>query len=130
MSGALRKHLRRVSDALIRVLIFRVRVRAFQHLRYQMSHVIEADDDVAAPVAASNAPAVRAVSSDVEAGGIVGILQRSAHPLALTFLYLFRSAAIVVYVLCGLCTCQLPAFVATGGAADHLSYGQLRAKCM
>lgn len=32
-----------------------------------------------------------------------GILKQSAHPVALLMLYLFRSAAIAVYVLCGLC---------------------------
>jgi hypothetical protein len=32
-----------------------------------------------------------------------GILKQSSHPMSLVFLYLFRSAAIAVYVLCGLC---------------------------
>jgi len=33
----------------------------------------------------------------------VGILKQSSHPVSLATLYLFRSAAIVVYVLCGKC---------------------------
>ncbi|OXG11212.1 cytoplasmic protein [Cryptococcus neoformans Tu401-1] len=41
---------------------------------------------------------------NVEEGGIRGILKQSSHPMALAFLYLFRSAAIAVYVLCGLFT--------------------------
>lgn len=32
-----------------------------------------------------------------------GILKASSHPVALFFLFFFRSAAIAVYVLCGLC---------------------------
>lgn len=32
-----------------------------------------------------------------------GILKQSSHPMSLALLYLFRSAAIAVYVLCGLC---------------------------
>ena len=40
------------------------------------------------------------------ADGQAGILKQSSHPMSLAFLYLFRSAAIAVYVLCGLC--QLP----------------------
>ncbi|KAK1925607.1 hypothetical protein DB88DRAFT_484484 [Papiliotrema laurentii] len=39
-----------------------------------------------------------------EEGGIAGILKQSSHPMSLAFLYLFRSAAIAVYVLCGLFT--------------------------
>nr|ODN87532.1 cytoplasmic protein [Cryptococcus depauperatus CBS 7841] len=39
-----------------------------------------------------------------EEGGIRGILKQSSHPVALAILYLFRSAAIAVYVLCGLFT--------------------------
>ena len=31
------------------------------------------------------------------------LFKESAHPVALLMLYLFRSAAIAVYVLCGLC---------------------------
>ncbi|OBZ79133.1 Golgi apparatus membrane protein TVP23 [Grifola frondosa] len=34
--------------------------------------------------------------------GIAGIFRQSAHPLALFCLYLFRIAAITVYILCGL----------------------------
>ncbi|ORY23347.1 hypothetical protein BCR39DRAFT_549346 [Naematelia encephala] len=41
---------------------------------------------------------------NVEEGGITGILRASSHPLSLAFLYFFRSAAIAVYVLCGLFT--------------------------
>ncbi|WRT64379.1 uncharacterized protein IL334_001311 [Kwoniella shivajii] len=41
---------------------------------------------------------------NVEEGGIRGILKQSSHPLSLFCLYLFRSAAIAVYVLCGLFT--------------------------
>ncbi|KAK4687677.1 hypothetical protein P7C73_g2444, partial [Tremellales sp. Uapishka_1] len=39
-----------------------------------------------------------------EEGGIAGILKQSSHPMSLAFLYLFRSAAIAVYVLCGFFT--------------------------
>ncbi|KAK6905949.1 hypothetical protein I203_106784 [Kwoniella mangroviensis CBS 8507] len=42
--------------------------------------------------------------SNAEEGGIRGILKQSSHPLSLLFLYFFRSAAIAVYVLCGLFT--------------------------
>ncbi|KAF4572748.1 Golgi apparatus membrane protein TVP23 [Pleurotus pulmonarius] len=38
--------------------------------------------------------------SDAESG-IAGIFRQSAHPLALFFLYIFRIAAIVVYIMCG-----------------------------
>ncbi|KAK8866147.1 hypothetical protein IAR55_001298 [Kwoniella newhampshirensis] len=41
---------------------------------------------------------------NAEEGGIRGILKASSHPMSLAFLYLFRSAAIAVYVLCGLFT--------------------------
>ncbi|WVW82560.1 hypothetical protein I302_104571 [Kwoniella bestiolae CBS 10118] len=41
---------------------------------------------------------------NAEEGGIRGILKQSSHPLSLLFLYFFRSAAIAVYVLCGLFT--------------------------
>lgn len=44
-----------------------------------------------------------ASSSDAEAG-IAGIFRQSAHPVALFFLYFFRTAAIVVYLLCGFFT--------------------------
>jgi len=33
--------------------------------------------------------------------GIAGIFRQSAHPLALLFLYFFRTAAITIYILCG-----------------------------
>ncbi|KAJ3506062.1 hypothetical protein NLJ89_g7082 [Agrocybe chaxingu] len=38
--------------------------------------------------------------SDAESG-IAGIFRQSAHPMALFFLYFFRTAAILVYILCG-----------------------------
>ncbi|KAJ6581262.1 hypothetical protein B0H19DRAFT_1114498 [Mycena capillaripes] len=41
--------------------------------------------------------------SDAEAG-IAGIFRQSAHPLALFFLFLFRTAAITVYLLSGFVT--------------------------
>ncbi|WWC66169.1 uncharacterized protein I206_100070 [Kwoniella pini CBS 10737] len=41
---------------------------------------------------------------NAEEGGIRGILKASSHPMSLLFLYFFRSAAIAVYVLCGLFT--------------------------
>ncbi|EKM60987.1 uncharacterized protein PHACADRAFT_247259 [Phanerochaete carnosa HHB-10118-sp] len=44
-----------------------------------------------------------ASSSDAEAG-IAGIFRQSAHPVSLFFLYFFRTAAIVVYLLCGFFT--------------------------
>ncbi|THH34121.1 hypothetical protein EUX98_g38 [Antrodiella citrinella] len=46
---------------------------------------------------AASAPA------DAEAG-IAGIFRQSAHPVALFFLYIFRIAAIAVYLLCGFFT--------------------------
>lgn len=67
-----------------------------------MSGIIEADDEIQ-PVKARPAISASGSSADAEHGGISGILRQSAHPLALAFLYLFRTAAIVVYVLCGLC---------------------------
>jgi len=42
-------------------------------------------------------------SSDAESG-IAGIFRQSAHPMALFFLFLFRIAAIAVYILCGFFT--------------------------
>ncbi|KAF8761641.1 Golgi apparatus membrane protein TVP23 [Rhizoctonia solani] len=44
-----------------------------------------------------------ASASDVEAG-LSGILRQSSHPTVLFFLYLFRIAAIAVYLLCGFFT--------------------------
>lgn len=41
-----------------------------------------------------------ATQNDPESG-IVGIFRQSAHPTALFFLFLFRIAAIAVYILCG-----------------------------
>ncbi|KIP12016.1 hypothetical protein PHLGIDRAFT_114073 [Phlebiopsis gigantea 11061_1 CR5-6] len=49
------------------------------------------------PTASSSSP------GDAEAG-LAGIFRQSAHPIALLFLYLFRTAAIVVYLLCGFFT--------------------------
>ncbi|CAD6569697.1 MAG: Golgi apparatus membrane protein TVP23 A [Tremellales sp. Tagirdzhanova-0007] len=43
-------------------------------------------------------------AATLEEGGIVGIWKQSSHPISLGVLYLFRSAAITVYVLCGLFT--------------------------
>ncbi|WVQ97661.1 hypothetical protein IAU59_004775 [Kwoniella sp. CBS 9459] len=87
-----------------------------------LSGTIEPDEDVpsvprgnigssrpaAAPVVL--VPGTTATGSTVtalgnaEEGGIRGILKQSSHPMSLAFLYLFRSAAIAVYVLCGLFT--------------------------
>lgn len=36
--------------------------------------------------------------------GFVGIFRQSSHPLALFSLYLFRTAAVAVYILCGFFT--------------------------
>jgi len=36
-----------------------------------------------------------------KSSGIAGMLRQSAHPAALFFLYFFRTAAVVVYILCG-----------------------------
>jgi hypothetical protein len=81
-----------------------------------MSGTIEADDEPsrAAQVLVPGATADGQVSGSAEEGGIVsrvaasltsqaGILRQSSHPLVLALLYLFRSAAITVYVLCGIC---------------------------
>ncbi|KAK0456250.1 Golgi apparatus membrane protein TVP23 [Armillaria borealis] len=48
-------------------------------------------------------PALAANDNDAESG-IAGIFRQSAHPLALFFLFLFRVAAITVYILCGFFT--------------------------
>ncbi|KAG7450328.1 Golgi apparatus membrane protein TVP23 [Guyanagaster necrorhizus] len=48
-------------------------------------------------------PALAANDNDAESG-IAGIFRQSAHPLALFFLFLFRIAAITVYILCGFFT--------------------------
>ncbi|TFK57372.1 DUF846-domain-containing protein [Heliocybe sulcata] len=42
-------------------------------------------------------------AGDAESG-LAGIFRQSAHPVVLFFLYLFRSAAIAVYILCGFFT--------------------------
>lgn len=53
-----------------------------------------------------------------------GILRSSSHPLSLACLYLFRSAALAVYVLCGLFTDNYVlsvsegSFLATKGRTD------------
>ncbi|KAG8918187.1 Golgi apparatus membrane protein tvp23 [Tulasnella sp. 418] len=44
-----------------------------------------------------------AANADVEAG-LAGIFRQSSHPLALFVLYLFRTGAIAVYILCGIFT--------------------------
>lgn len=49
---------------------------------------------------ASGAGSMATNEGDAEAG-ISGIFRQSAHPIALFFLYFFRTAAVVVYVLCG-----------------------------
>ncbi|GLB36332.1 hypothetical protein LshimejAT787_0306200 [Lyophyllum shimeji] len=51
----------------------------------------------------NNAGRMATTDGDAESG-IAGIFRQSAHPLALFFLYLFRIAAISVYVLCGFFT--------------------------
>ncbi|KAL7413397.1 hypothetical protein BDY24DRAFT_389936 [Mrakia frigida] len=43
-------------------------------------------------------------NGDAQDDSVVGMFKRSSHPLALLSLYFFRSAAIAVYVLCGLFT--------------------------
>ncbi|KAK0208566.1 Golgi apparatus membrane protein TVP23 [Desarmillaria ectypa] len=48
-------------------------------------------------------PALAANDNDAESG-IASIFRQSAHPLALFFLFLFRIAAITVYILCGFFT--------------------------
>ncbi|WVR06086.1 hypothetical protein IAU60_003114 [Kwoniella sp. DSM 27419] len=58
---------------------------------------------VLVPGTTASGSSVTAISN-AEEGGIRGILKQSSHPLPLAFLYLFRSAAIAVYVLCGLFT--------------------------
>jgi len=50
--------------------------------------------------ATASQQAMASTPSDAESG-IAGILRQSAHPLALLFLFLFRIAAIAVYILCG-----------------------------
>ncbi|KAK0473157.1 Golgi apparatus membrane protein TVP23 [Armillaria novae-zelandiae] len=45
-----------------------------------------------------------AVNDNDAESGIAGIFRQSAHPLALFFLFLFRIAAITVYILCGFFT--------------------------
>ncbi|CAL1695976.1 unnamed protein product [Somion occarium] len=52
---------------------------------------------------AANANAMASTAGDAESG-IAGIFRQSAHPVALLFLYLFRIAAITVYLLCGFFT--------------------------
>ncbi|PCH33579.1 DUF846-domain-containing protein [Wolfiporia cocos MD-104 SS10] len=82
---------------------------------------IEPDDPIEQPVpsgninAASRTPVVltpgahasepmASTPGDAESGSIAGIFRQSAHPLALFCLYLFRIAAILVYLLCGFFT--------------------------
>ncbi|KAG6842506.1 Golgi apparatus membrane protein tvp23 [Blastosporella zonata] len=47
-----------------------------------------------------NAERMATTQGDAESG-IAGIFRQSAHPLALFFLFFFRTAAIAVYILCG-----------------------------
>ncbi|KAI0274688.1 Golgi apparatus membrane protein TVP23 [Gloeopeniophorella convolvens] len=66
---------------------------------------IEPDEPTRAPEHRSQ-PAVRALASTpahAEAG-LPGIFRQSAHPIALLALYLFRTAAIATYILCGFFT--------------------------
>ncbi|EAU92897.2 hypothetical protein CC1G_03684 [Coprinopsis cinerea okayama7 len=49
----------------------------------------------------SNAQNTMASNEGDAEAGIAGIFRQSAHPLALFFLYFFRIAAILVYILCG-----------------------------
>ncbi|EPQ61393.1 hypothetical protein GLOTRDRAFT_124618 [Gloeophyllum trabeum ATCC 11539] len=51
----------------------------------------------------SHADGMATNASDAESG-LAGIFRQSAHPVVLFFLYLFRSAAIAVYILCGFFT--------------------------
>jgi len=53
--------------------------------------------------ASHNAERMATTEGDAESG-IAGIFRQSAHPLALFFLYFFRTAAIAVYILCGFFT--------------------------
>ncbi|ODN92022.1 cytoplasmic protein [Cryptococcus wingfieldii CBS 7118] len=55
-------------------------------------------------VPGTQAGGVQTSLGSAEEGGIRGILKQSSHPMALAVLFLFRSAAIAVYVLCGLFT--------------------------
>jgi len=56
----------------------------------------------AAPKPAVNR-AMASNANDAETG-FAGLFRQSSHPLVLLFLYLFRSAAITVYILCGFFT--------------------------
>jgi len=51
-------------------------------------------------VLAPRSGSMAASQSDAESG-IAGMFRQSAHPVTLFFLYFFRMAAVVVYVLCG-----------------------------
>ncbi|GHJ88624.1 hypothetical protein NliqN6_5026 [Naganishia liquefaciens] len=55
------------------------------------------------PAPANRASGIASNTNNAEMG-ISGILKSSSHPMVLACLYLFRSAAIAVYVLCGLFT--------------------------
>ncbi|KAJ9121768.1 hypothetical protein QFC22_002390 [Naganishia vaughanmartiniae] len=60
----------------------------------------------AQPVTLTPGPAptgIASTSGNAEMG-ISGILRSSSHPMVLACLYIFRSAALAVYVLCGLFT--------------------------
>ncbi|PBL00786.1 Golgi apparatus membrane protein TVP23 [Armillaria gallica] len=52
----------------------------------------------------TNGNPARATNDNDAESGIAGIFRQSAHPLALFFLFLFRIAAITVYILCGFFT--------------------------
>ncbi|KAH9835618.1 DUF846-domain-containing protein [Rhodofomes roseus] len=57
------------------------------------------------PLAGARAPSQQMATNPGDAeSGIAGIFRQSAHPVVLFFLYLFRIAAIAVYLLCGFFT--------------------------
>ncbi|KAG8855076.1 Golgi apparatus membrane protein tvp23 [Serendipita sp. 411] len=58
---------------------------------------------VRAPVVLTPTNRTNATPEDMEAG-LVGIFKQSSHPVALLFLYLFRTLAIVIYIIGGFLT--------------------------
>jgi len=70
--------------------------------REPLLHDIE-PDDLERTSRAHRPPPLATTQSDAESG-IAGIFRQSAHPAALLCLYVFRTAAIAVYILCGLFT--------------------------
>ncbi|KAK0465387.1 Golgi apparatus membrane protein TVP23 [Desarmillaria tabescens] len=67
-------------------------------------------------------PALAANDNDAESG-IAGIFRQSAHPLALFFLFLFRIAAITVYILCGFFTDN---YVLSSSSSSQWTFGTCR----